>query len=678
MVLFWSRLLLPSILGEIRGDTVLLQSLNPSCYDSEDLMIRCLGWIRGGQWSSGIETAPRSWRLDGSFALVRCICCGLVFAAGLGAQSIGYGQPREPVAAESVIEQTKALSSGVVPITERAGDQHAECVHSGNTHEEKGSTIDILFSNKLFALFAVVALGLLVGRVEVAKLSLGSSGVIFSALLMGHLGYGVPAGVGSLGLVLFIYSVGIGAGPSFFSSFARSGVQLAKLTLLVVLIAVVTVAIASSIGGIPIELAAGIFAGSLTSTPALAAALDSVAGTKSLISVGYGVAYPAGVIGIVLFVQLLPRLLRLNLVEEGKRQGRAEERYRVVRLGVRVTNPALFGKAIISPRAEILSSFGFKVTRQMVQGLLVPITHESTFEEGQVLLIVGDARNADAVVDYFGESFDSKGWHDDELVSTRETFVVTASQVVGKTLAELDLFNMLGVLITRIRRTGGEFVPVGTSTLEYADQVTVVGSAESLASFSQFVGHREKALQETDLYSLAGGVLLGIFVGLIPLSLPGTKPIHLGLAGGTLVVALLLGHFGRIGRIVGRVPLAAQQVLREVGLLLFLAEAGVDAGGLFVAIVQQYGVVLFLVAILTTVMPLVIGYAIARSVIRIPVLETLGGLCGAMTSTPALGVMANTVDSTVPMVSYATAYPVALVFKIAAIQLLVFLVSWLG
>ncbi len=537
------------------------------------------------------------------------------------------------------------------------------------------STIQILLQNNLFALFAVIGTGLLIGRVEVGKLSLGSSGVIFSALLLGHLGYAVPAGVGSLGLVLFIYSVGIGAGPSFFSSFARSGKQLAQMTVVVVLGAVLTVGIASSIVGIPIELAAGIFAGSLTSTPALAAALDSVAGTKSLISVGYGVAYPAGVLGIVLFVQLLPRLLRLNLAEEGDGTGRSERR--IVRLGVRVKNPALFGKAIISPHSEIMSSLGFRITRRMVEGKLIPITRDCVFEEGQVLLVVGDERNSTSVINFFGEEFDAHGWHDDELVSTRDTFVVTSPQVVGKTLAELDLFRAHSVLITRIRRMGGEFVPVSSTSLEYADQITVVASQEALSEFSRFVGHREKALQETDLYSLAGGVLLGIFVGLIPFSLPGTQPIHLGLAGGTLLVALILGHFGRIGRIAARVPLAAQQVLREIGLVLFLAEAGVQAGGSFVSIVQQYGFILFVVAIVTSVTPLCLGYLVARLVMRMRPLETLGGLCGAMTSTPALGVMANTVDSTVPMVSYATAYPVALVLKIAAIQFLVFLVGLL-
>lgn len=636
-------------------------------------MLRCLNRVSGRR----IPDGSRVDKVHGPASASVCLLIvGVLLGLGGGLCPVGearaQGKEVGPSTTVAQVHEPLPSPAAVSPSSTK------DCARPEATDGEVGSTAHILLNNKLFALFAVVALGLLVGRVEVAKLSLGSSGVIFSALLLGHLGYAVPAGVGSLGLVLFIYSVGIGAGPSFFGSFARSGMQLAKLTLLVVLIAVVTVAVAASLADIPLELAAGIFAGSLTSTPALAAALDSVTGTKSLISVGYGVAYPAGVIGIVFFVQLLPRLLRLNLAKEAKERGRTQERYRVVRLGVTVTNPALFGKLIISPRAEILSSFGFKVTRRMEEGRLVPITHESTFEEGQVLLIVGDSRNADAVVDYFGESFDSKGWHDDELVSTREAFVVTAPQVVGKTLAELEVFKTLGVLITRIRRAGGEFVPVGESTLEYADQVTVVGSAESLAAFSEFVGHREKALQETDLYSLAGGVLLGIFVGLIPLSLPGTKPIHLGLAGGTLVVALLLGHFGRIGRLVGRVPVAAQQVLREVGLLLFLAEAGVDAGGQFVSIVQQYGVVLFGIAVVTTVMPLIIGYTIARYVIRIPVLETLGGLCGAMTSTPALGVMANTVDSTIPMVSYATAYPVALVFKIAAIQLLVFLVGWLG
>jgi putative transport protein len=520
----------------------------------------------------------------------------------------------------------------------------------------------LLVDQPLIALFAIVASGLLLGGIQVKGVNLGSSGVLFTALLAGHLGYAIPEGVGTLGLVLFVYCVGIGAGGRFFAALAREGASLAKLALIAVLIGGCVTWAGATLLGLPADLATGIFAGAMTSTPALAAATEGLGEMGSQgVSIGYGIAYPFGVIGVVLFVQLLPRLLKLDLdriSDENRDPSEQEERVETVL--VEVTNPNLTGKKIAD--AGLANFNACQISRIYRDDRLAPLEYDDVFEPGQLLLLVGRSKEVGIAIDYLGKRSDQQLHKDVE--NERQQLLVTSRDMAGRTLREIAPLKNHGVVITRINRLGLTFVPNASTILERNDQVTAVGRPDALKGFSAVVGHRSSAIDATDLLSLSFGLTLGILVGILPIGLPGSTPITLGLAGGPLVVALLLGHFGRVGRIVGHIPRPTRILLQELGLVFFLANAGIRGGGSLAETVQQYGLPIFVLGIAVTALPLLLSWPVARLVFRMNPLQALGGICGGMTSTPALGAITARTESQIPVVSYVSAYPVALVIMI--------------
>lgn len=533
--------------------------------------------------------------------------------------------------------------------------------------------LDALLSHDLIALFVVVALGLALGRITVAGVSLGSSGVLFTALGLGYLGYArgadyaLPGGAGTLGLVLFVYGVGLTAGPSFFRAFAKQGKTLAVLGLTLVGSGAVAVTALGAAFQIPGDLAAGLFAGALTSTPALAAGTEAVTGlTRAMdasldptrVSIGYGIAYPFGVVGVVLFVQLLPRLLRCDLAQEAvrsqKRSGVTPDK--IVRRMVEVTQSQWTGKR----PAEVPGFEGrVQVPRRLEDGRLVPIGLDFTFQAGAVVTLVGRESDVAQATAILGHESDAEATLDADRERMR--VVVSGREVIGKTLRDLDTLGNFGVVITRLTRVGVDFVPGPETVLLAGDQLTVVGGEVGLGRFAESAGHRAKLMDESDLVSLALGITAGVAVGITPVMLPGGRSVALGLAGGPLLVALILGHFGRLGPIVGYLPRAARLVLMELGLVLFLASAGVKAGAAIVPVVQEYGVTLLGVGALVTLIPMTLGYIVARYILKLPILDTLGGTCGGMTSTPGLGAITAKTDADAPVVAYAAAYPVALI-----------------
>lgn len=526
----------------------------------------------------------------------------------------------------------------------------------------------LLIQQPLIALFAIIATGLLLGNITFKGINLGSSGVLFTALLAGHLGYTIPGGVGTLGLVLFVYCVGIGAGGRFFASVAKEGSTLAKLALVIVASGGLITWAGAKLLDLPADLATGIFAGALTSTPALAAATEGLKGASSGVSIGYGIAYPFGVIGVVLFVQLLPRLLKHDLeaiAASHEADDGAEDR--VVNVLIEVTNPNLIGKKIAD--AGITNFNACQVSRIMKGDQLVPLSYDDSFSAGQLLLLVGRSKETEIAIDYLGQRSDRHVLKDVE--NERQQLLVTNRKVAGKSLRALAPLKEHGVVITRITRLGLTFVPNASTIIEQNDQLTAVGRSDHLKSFAQAVGHRSSAIDATDLLSLSAGLTLGIVVGLIPIGLPGSTPITLGLAGGPLLVALLLGHFGRVGRIVGHIPRPTRLLLQELGLVFFLANAGVRGGVSMVSTLQEYGPMLFGLGVLVSSVPLMLAWPIARKLFKLDPLQSLGGICGGMTSTPALGAITAKTDSQVPVISYVSAYPVALIVMILIAKILI-------
>lgn len=526
----------------------------------------------------------------------------------------------------------------------------------------------------LLILFGIIGLGLAFGRIKVGGLNLGSSGVVFIALLAGHFGGQTYAGVGTIGLVLFVYAVGIGAGGRFFGALRREGSTLAQLSLLVTLSGVWVAVAASWLFRIPADLTAGIFAGALTSTPALAAASETLQEAGAQVPIGYGIAYPFGVVGVVLFVQLLPRLLRIDLSREGEHEEGAHTEEKIVSQLVAVTNPEIIGERIAD--LDELALLGVQVTRVRKGDRGVPLAYEDVFQEGQELFLVGRERQIRSAVKLIGHVSDSpfhKDWERE-----RRQLIVLDRRFSGRRLRELHLLQEYGVTISRITRLGFTFVPDADTTLDANDVVTVIGDSTAIERFATAVGHRSQAFDETDLVSLGVGLSLGVIIGQLSFGLPGLGALSLGLAGGPLLVGLLLGHFGRVGRIVGHIPRPTRIMLQEFGLVLFLTEAGLRGGVSFVETFLDYGVTLFAMGAAITIVPLILGYIVARRLFRCNALQALGGICGGMTSTPALGAITAKTDSQQPVVSYATAYPVALILMTVFAKFLIQIVQALG
>lgn len=520
--------------------------------------------------------------------------------------------------------------------------------------------------NPYLLLFLLCGTGMALGRISIKGVNLGTSGVLFLALTAGHFGFSVPYGAGTIGLLLFAYCVGVGAGNRFFSSLKREGMALIKLSAVVVLSAVLVTLLLAWIFEIPSDLAGGLFAGAMTSTPALAAANEALSETgQTNLVVGYGIAYPFGVIAVVLFVQLLPRFLKVDLGKTGESSEDTEDRVETVL--VEVTNPNLSGKQIAN--SGLASFTSCNVSRVLHGSQLVPLKYEDRFEIGQKLFIVGHGPELQMAIDYLGERSSDPVHRDSE--TERQVLLVTSRSIVGRTLREIDPLREHGVIVTRIRRLDYEFVASANTRIENGDQITVVGPPDRLKAFAQTAGHRPQSLGETDLISLSIGLALGILVGMLPLALPGSQAITLGLAGGPLLVGLILGHFGRVGKITGYIPRPTRLLLQEFGLALFLADAGIRGGAGIVETLQLHGWTLVAVGFLIVLIPLVVAFVFSRRLLKLGFLQTLGGTCGAMTSTPALGVISSKTDSPVPVVSYATAYPAALVLMTIFAKLVV-------
>ncbi|WOO41295.1 aspartate:alanine exchanger family transporter [Rubellicoccus peritrichatus] len=528
--------------------------------------------------------------------------------------------------------------------------------------------MEALLENPYVVLFVVIGSGLLLGSVSIKGITLGSSGVLFTALLAGHFHYDIPEAVGTLGLVLFVYCVGIGAGGRFFSAIAREGSNLAKLGLLVVVIGSGLAYGLALLFDIPADVAVGIFAGSMTSTPALAAASESLANAgESALVIGYGIAYPFGVAGVVILIQILPRVLRWDFEKEAeKHKDPKDELQRVLNVLVEVTNPNIVNKRI--SESGFASFEACQVSRVMREGKLRPLNYDDTFSMGQKLLLVGRSKEIEIAIDYVGQKSDEHFVLDVE--NERQELLVTDKKVSGTKIGTLDPLKEHGVIISRINRLGLTFVPNADTEIESNDLLTVVGTPDNLKAFASHIGHRSNAIGETDLLSLSLGLAVGIALGMIPFGMKGAQ-ITLGLAGGPLIAGLLLGHFGRVGRLVGHIPRPTRVLLQEFGLVLFLSDAGIRGGGAFVETIQQHGMILFAVGILLTLLPIMIALPLAIKVFGMNKLQALGGICGGMTSTPALGAITAKTDSQIPVVSYATAYPIALILMTVFAKILV-------
>jgi putative transport protein len=530
-----------------------------------------------------------------------------------------------------------------------------------------------LLSEQMLVLFIILALGALLGSFSWRGISLGTAGVLFIALIFGHFGLSVPRAVMDLGLLLFVYAVGLQAGPRFFRTFKRQGLRFAVIGISVALTgALVTLGLAYWLK-LSDDVAAGLYTGALTCTPALAAAMDvfarSAPDLEAAVSVGYGIAYPFSMIGVVLLVQLLPKILKKDLRAE-ESAWLAERQKELPMLLVKqfvITNPNMDGRSLRELDPHRLARVNITRVRR---GDDVTMVHpDFIFRQGDVVMAVGPQSEMDKIKLLLG-SETQVPMDMNTNISTAD-LDVTSTAISGKTLAELRVWENYGVVVTRIRRQGVEISPIGSMTLETGDGLHVVGERLDVDEFVKAIGGDTRKIQETSMLSYLLGLVLGIGLGLIPFRLASGVEVKLGIAGGAFLVSLLVGHFGRIGKLRLYVPAAAKNLTRELGLMLFLAGAGTTAGAHLVEVIQQQGWALFLAGAVVTISSVLVGLLLMLKVFRMEPLASLGALTASMTNPPGLAAANAQTTTDLATLSYASVYPVALIFKILLAQILV-------
>ncbi|MCC5876339.1 MAG: hypothetical protein JJU11_09000, partial [Candidatus Sumerlaeia bacterium] len=466
-------------------------------------------------------------------------------------------------------------------------------------------------ANQLVALFLILGLGIFLGRIELKGVSLGTSGVLFVAIIFGHLGVTLPEFITQVGVVLFVYAVGLMAGPRFFKTFRRDGLSFAALALVTLGVAFLAAVLVEWIFRFGGGLSAGLFTGALTTTPGLAAAMEAVDDPEgswaAQVSVGYGLAYPLGVAGVVLFIQLFPRIMRLDLRQMAREESQLAKSQSPQGHWYQLSNPQLVGRTI----GQLMDQHLVEVTISRVErknGEVFVARPDLVFETGDIVRVIAKPRHQGAVETVLGPMILEKSEPDRSgqgPVQSRDVFI-TEAVLDGKSLRDLQLPEHQGVVVARLWREEIEFVPQAGTRLAIGDLVRVVGTREDCEKFIELAGNAERKLQQTNFLPLCLGLVVGVLIGRQQITLPGTDfGFSLGLAGGPLFVALIAGHYGRIGRMSIRMPMAAKIFIRELGLMFFLAGAGVVAGREFLSILMDQGLSLIAAGAIVTVLPMV-------------------------------------------------------------------------
>lgn len=540
-------------------------------------------------------------------------------------------------------------------------------------------------AHSILVIGLVIATGLALGHVRVFGVGLGVAGVLFTGLLCAHLGLGVDSHVleftRELGLVFFVFTIGLQVGPGFFASLRRQGLTLNALAAAIVLLGAAGVLLLHTLGGVALPAAAGIFSGATTNTPSLAAAgqaLRQIPGASDemlkLPDLAYAVCYPFGIIGTILAMLAVRWLFRIDVEAEKHvlREGRDAEKREIHTLALRVTNPNLVGVAIADIPA--LREAEAVISRISQGGVTRVAQPETPLALGDDLLVVAPPAGLEKLRRVIGEpsAVDLRATPGD--VDVRRV-IVTSRGALGKTADELDLVGQFGVAITRIARGDQQFTPTASLRLQFSDTLTLVGPRAQLGHAERVLGNSPKELNQPNLVPIFLGILLGVLVGSMPLAIPGLPAaVKLGLAGGPLIVALLLGRLGHWGPLVWYMPPNANYLLREIGIALFLACVGLKSGDSFARILSDGdGLRWMLWGAVVTIVPLLLVAVAARAFWKLNYIRLCGVLAGGMTDPPALAFATSLSGSEDVAISYVTVYPLTMILRVFSAQLLVLL-----
>lgn len=549
---------------------------------------------------------------------------------------------------------------------------------------------ELLFGNgiahSLLILSITIALGIQLGKLKLFGVSLGVTLVLFIGIALAHFGMRIDPTLlhffKEFGLILFVFSVGMQVGPGFFASFRQGGVTLNLLATGVILLGVVTTLAIHYTTGVPMSTMVGIMSGAVTNTPGLGAAQQAFSelfgSSGETIAQGYAVAYPLGVVGIILSMIFVRYAFGINLKKEEEQILNEDEvnLHSAIPISLVVSNPAIFGKTI-NEISYLLKHREFVVSRLLnSRTQQVEVATSETILNGEDrIFVITTEQDAKTIKALIGEAvdMDRKQWipADSDLISRR--ILVTKPEINGKRLGGLQLRHLYGVNITRVHRAGVDLVASPQLNLQIGDRLTIVGSEPAVKKVETILGNSLKRLNEPNLFTIFLGIGLGILLGSIPFAFPGIpQPVKLGLAGGPLIVAILISRFGYKYKLITYTTQSANLMLREVGITIFLACVGLSAGEGFIdTIVNKGGYMWILYGFLITVIPLLIIGTIGRFVCKLNYFTLIGLLAGSTTDPPALAFANSTANNDAPAVGYATVYPITMFLRVLSAQLLI-------
>ena len=544
-------------------------------------------------------------------------------------------------------------------------------------------------AHTLFILALVIASGIALSRIKIKGVSFGMTWILFTGIVAGHF---LPAGslhpdtlhfIKEFGLILFVFFIGLQVGPGFFSSLKSGGMKLILLAASVILLGAVTTYVIHLVTGEPLPTMVGVMSGAVTNTPGLGAAQQAYADLTGVndptIALGYAVAYPLGVVGVILSLVAIRFLTRVDFAEENKAlEAMRAEQTNVVRFSVEFTNGALEGHTVAHLRELINRSF--VISRIMHEdGEITIADATSRLKLGEKLRVISSPEDQEAVLAFLGQQVEmsKEEWgagsdSHTQLVSRR--IVITKPEINGKKFSDLRLRSRYGINITRVNRAGIDLIPYQGMELQMGDRVMVVGNETAIEQVADVLGNSMKKLREPQLLTIFLGIALGVLFGSMPLmNIP--QPVKLGLAGGPLIVAILIGRFGPHYGLVTYTTMSANLMLREVGLAMFLAGVGIGAGEGFVEAIVDGGYRWIGYGFIITVLPVLIVGLFARLKLKMNFYTLMGLLAGSSTNPPALGYANSTAGNDMPAVGYATVYPVVMFLRVLIAQVLILMAA---
>ena len=548
-------------------------------------------------------------------------------------------------------------------------------------------------AQSLITMMLTIGTGVFVGRLKIGKVTFGVSAVMFTGLLLGHLGYRMNIEIldfiRDFGLILFVYGIGLQVGPSFFSSFKDEGLKFNILAVSTVLLSGVVTFILYQSTGLSMENLVGIMSGAVTNTPGLGAAKNTIEELTNQFpdkkfddpAVGYAIAYPVGVMGIILSIIVSKTLLKINSLTEMKkyRMAKINMEEPVVHKKMRVTNPEYFGKTIHHILKE--NNLNIVISRLKHSGseAVMSPTLNTPLQDRDVLMLVGLEKDVDEFIGKTGRPSTDQFIESDSDILKKNIYV-TKNSAIHKKLSELDLYNTYDLKVTRVFRAGSEIVPRPSLELFYGDILRVIGSEEAVQEAEKIIGNQEKKMLEPDFLSLFGGILLGIIIGSIPILIPGLPiPVKLGFAAGPLIAALFISRYGGISFIHSYINNGAIHFMKDLGICLFFAGVGIHAGeGFYENFIKYNGWTFLLYACAITLIPLLIMIVVGHFFMKINFLQLSGIVSGSYTDPAALSFSTNYLDSDIPIQSYAQVYPLVTIFRIFTASLLILILIFGG